>query len=219
VRLLLATEVTPLWRATEEWLSARGVPPPYWAFAWCGGVALAMHVLAAPERVARASVLDFACGSGVVGLAALQAGARCVRAVDVDPFAAAAVRLNAEANGVHLRVEVSDLLAPPFTTVEEEVILAGDVLYDRAFAEAVVPWLRHQADAGKWVLVGDPGRPTSIAASRDLPTVCLASYDVTTDVELEGVAQRRVEVRRVLAREPREPALAGGGPTATMRRA
>lgn len=155
IRLHLASEVHALWSKTEEELAEIGLPPPFWAFAWAGGQGLARYVLDHPESVSGRSVLDFASGSGLVAIAAAKAGARTVRAADIDPWAEHAIALNAALNEVTLAVELADLVG---TAVAEEVILAGDVFYDRAFAELLVPWFERLVDMGKTVLVGDPGR-------------------------------------------------------------
>jgi predicted nicotinamide N-methyase len=188
LRLHLATEVTPLWGATEAWLASRGVPPPFWAFAWAGGVGLARYVLDHPELVAGARVVDFACGGGVVAIAAAMAGAPRVEAVDVDPFAIAAVRVNAAANGVEVHAEARDPLGdePPAASV----LLAGDVFYDRAMTARVGPWLRAAAAAGTRVVVGDPGR-TYVPRSG---VRVLAEMDVVTTLDLEGTSTKRTRV-------------------------
>src|SRR6266851_9377973 len=109
IRLHLATEVTPIWQATEETLAQGAVPPPYWAFAWAGGQALARYLLDHPETVEGRAVLDFGAGSGLVAIAAAKAGALSVTAADVDPFAAAAIAANAALNGVAIEVVTTDL--------------------------------------------------------------------------------------------------------------
>ena len=156
LRLHLATEITPLWQATESTLDAIGLPPPYWAFAWVGGQAVARHILDHPELVRGRRVLDFAAGCGLIALAAARAGATAVTAVDIDPFALAAIRLNAAANGLAVTTSREDVLAGP--PVGVDVILAGDVCYERPMAEAVIAWLRRAAAAGCLVIIGDPGR-------------------------------------------------------------
>jgi predicted nicotinamide N-methyase len=155
IRLYLASEAHELWLKTEEELEAIGLPPPFWAFAWAGGQGLARYVLDHPETVARKRVLDFASGSGLVGIAASKAGAVKVMAADIDPWSQTAVRLNAAANSVLLDFDRADLVG---RNVDVDVVLAGDVFYDRAFAEALVPWFETLAAEGKDVLVGDPGR-------------------------------------------------------------
>jgi predicted nicotinamide N-methyase len=155
VRLYLASEVVPLWRKTEQELEAEGVSPPYWAFAWAGGQALARYVLDHPDVVRGRRVLDFGSGSGLVAIAAAKAGARSVLATDVDVFAAAACRLNAKANGVRLKVTAEDVIG---TRGDWQTILIGDMCYERPLAERLLDWLRARAAAGVTVLLGDPGR-------------------------------------------------------------
>src|SRR6201999_3598864 len=138
IKLHLATEIMPLWRKSEDELGAMGVPPPFWAFAWAGGQALARYVLDRPEVVAGKKVLDFAAGSGLVGIAAMKAGAASTLCADVDDFCASAVALNAEANKVKLAFTAENLLdqAPPAL----DVILASDISYERPLAEKVRAW-------------------------------------------------------------------------------
>ncbi|MBB3135288.1 putative nicotinamide N-methyase [Rhizobium pisi] len=155
ISLHLASEAHELWLKTEEELEAIGLPPPFWAFAWAGGQGLARYILDHPEMVRGARVLDFASGSGLVGIAAVMAGAREVTASDIDPWAETAIRLNAGANRVLLGFTGADLIGQ---TVDADIMLAGDVFYDRAFADALVPWFTRLAAEGKTVLVGDPGR-------------------------------------------------------------
>lgn len=182
LRLHLADEMTSIWELTEAELGAQGVDPPFWAFAWAGGQAVARHLLDTPAEVEDRTVLDLATGSGLVALAALLAGARHATAVDLDPVAAAAARLNAAANGLadRLTVTVGDLAAGAPPTVD--VVLAGDVCYDRDMTAAVLPWLRRARAAGTRVLLGDPGR--AYLPSHGLRRV--AEYDVPTTADLEG---------------------------------
>jgi predicted nicotinamide N-methyase len=161
LRLHLATDVTPLWHATERQLAEEGLEPPFWAFAWAGGQALARHLLDAPTLVRGKRVLDFASGSGLVAVAAARAGAASVVAVDRDPVSAAAVALNAALNGVYVEARCEDPCAhedAPAWVTDAEVVLAGDVCYDHAMAPAVMAWLRRRVAAGARVLLGDPGR-------------------------------------------------------------
>jgi predicted nicotinamide N-methyase len=186
--LHLADEITPIWRMTEEALAEIGLPPPFWAFAWAGGQALARYVLDNRGLVAGLKVLDFASGSGVVGIAAARAGAAEVLCADIDGFCAAAAALNAEANGVTLAVTDADLLdenPPPV-----DVILAGDICYEKPLAERVFAWLRAAHKAGTAVLIGDPGR--SYFSSTGLTK--LAEYEVPTTRELEDLAVKRTAV-------------------------
>jgi predicted nicotinamide N-methyase len=176
IRLHLADEVTPLWEATEATLTQIGLPPPYWAFAWPGGQALARHVLDHPELVRDRRVLDFAAGCGVGAIAAMRAGADACVATEIDRFALAALRLNAELNSV-----VLETLNTESPSGRWDVVLAGDVFYERPMAVAVEPFLRACARDGARVLVADPGRAY-------LPKTGLrevARYDVPTSLDLE----------------------------------
>lgn len=155
IRLHLASEVHDLWLKTEEDLQEIGLPPPFWAFAWAGGQGLARYVLDHPQTVEGLDVLDFASGSGLVAIAAVMAGAKSVTAADIDPWTQAAISLNAEANQVAIDFCGDNLIG---SMLAADVILAGDVFYDRDFSEALVPWFSKLAAEGKTVLVGDPGR-------------------------------------------------------------
>ena len=156
LRLHLADEVTPIWRLTEEALAEIGLPPPFWAFAWAGGQALARYLLDTPQEVAGRSVLDFAAGSGLVGIAALKAGASSVLCADIDPFCAAAVALNGEANGVSPAFTDRDLLEAPAPPAA--VICAGDIAYESPLAGRVRASLEAAPQAGARVQLGDPRR-------------------------------------------------------------
>ncbi len=185
LKLHLADEITPIWRLTEEALGELGVPPPFWAFAWAGGQALARYVLDNPSEVAGRRVLDFATGSGLVAIAAMRAGAASVLACDVDDFCATAVELNAAANGVSVSFTADDLLGQP--APEVEVILAGDIFYESPVAQRVERWLRAAHGRGIRVLIGDPGRSYFPKAG----LVQLAAYEVETTRELEDQAVKR----------------------------
>jgi predicted nicotinamide N-methyase len=156
IRLHLATEVTPIWQATEESLARFGTPPPFWAFAWAGGQALARYLLDHPETVAGREVLDICSGSGIVAIAAAMAGAARVVAAEIDPFATAAIALNAPLNGVSLSIETRDMLDR--TVLGWGVVLAGDVCYERDMASRAIGLLRRIAARGRLALLGDPGR-------------------------------------------------------------
>lgn len=155
LRLHLATEAHELWLKTEEELEEIGLPPPFWAFAWAGGQGLARYVLDHPDSVCGKRVLDFASGSGLVAIAAAKSGAISVLAADIDPWTETAIRLNAALNGVAVDFTGINLVGKP---VEADVLLAGDVFYDRAFADLLVPWFLELTEKGVSVLVGDPGR-------------------------------------------------------------
>ena len=193
IRLHLASELTPLWQATEATLAVQGLAPPYWAFAWVGGQALARYLLDEPEAVRGRRVLDFAAGSGVAGIAALKAGAAAVTASELEPLALAAIALNAAANGVAVTVCGEDLTAAPASGWD--VILAGDVCYERPMAERVAGWLEAAAEVGALVLLGDPGR----AYLPQHGLVALARYEVATTRELEDRESREVLIYRVAA--------------------
>ena len=186
--LHLADEVTPIWRMTEEELGAIGLPPPFWAFAWAGGQALARFVLDHPDEVAGRRVIDFAAGSGIVAVAAARAGAADVLAADIDRFAEAAVALNAEANGICVRFCGEDLLAQPPPAVD--VLLAADICYERPLAERVIDWLKGARATGARVLIGDPGRAYFPKSGLER----LAEYQVPTTRELEDAEVKRTGV-------------------------
>jgi predicted nicotinamide N-methyase len=181
--------VTPLGGLTAAALAEIGLPPPFWAFAWAGGQALARYVLDHPQVVAGKAVVDFASGSGIVALAAAKAGAARVLAADIDPFCGAAVALNAEANGVAVEFTDTDLLdAPPPTWAQ--VILAGDICYEKPLAERVMAWLGAARATGADVLIGDPGR--SYFPRQGLAK--LAEYQVPTTRELEDMEVKKTAV-------------------------
>jgi predicted nicotinamide N-methyase len=187
--LHLADEITPIWKLTEEALSEIGLPPPFWAFAWAGGQAVARYVLDNPDVVAGRRVVDFASGSGMVAIAAMKAGAARVLAADIDGFCEAAVALNAAANGVAVDFTDTDLLDAPAPDWAQ-VILAGDICYEKPLAERVIAWLTAAKAAGKTVLIGDPGRTYFPRSGLTL----LAEYQVATTRELEDMEVKRTRV-------------------------
>jgi len=192
IRLQMATEVTPIWQATEESLARFGTPPPFWAFAWAGGQALARYIIDHPETVAGRDVLDLASGSGMVAIAAAKAGARRVTAADIDPFAAAAIVMNAALNGVSVQVEPRDLLDRG--TAGWAAVTAGDVCYEAPMALRMIAMLRRIAARGRLALLGDPGRAY-------LPReglVELARYTVPVSRELEDREAKEAAVFEVL---------------------
>ena len=156
IRLHLATEVAPLWQATEERLAQSGLPPPFWAFPWPGGQALARYLLDNPEIVNGREVLDIGSGSGIVAIAAAKAGAHRVTAAEIDHFAAAAIGLNAQLNDVTIAVETRDLLDRG--AVGWGVALAGDICYEEPMSSRAMTLLRRIAGRGRVALLGDPGR-------------------------------------------------------------
>ncbi|WP_340115807.1 50S ribosomal protein L11 methyltransferase [Pelagibius sp. 7325] len=193
VKLYLATEVVPLWEATETELAEQGLPPPFWAFAWAGGQALARYLLDHPEVVRGKRVLDFAAGSGLQGIAAKLAGAASVEAVDIDAFACAACRLNAAANGADITVKEADVVG--VANAGWDVVLAGDVCYEGPAAARITAWLRSLVTDDCLVLMGDPGR--TYLPRQGLERVI--AYGVKTSREIEDSDLRNAVVWRVAA--------------------
>jgi len=189
IRLWLADEAVPIWKKTEEELGALGLPPPFWAFAWAGGQALARHVLDNPALVSGKLALDFASGSGLVAIAAAKAGAVEVEASDIDPFAIAAIAANAAGNGVQVLPRPGSLIG-----ADEgwDVVLAGDVAYERDLAEAATDWLIGLTRRGATVLIGDPRR-TYLPLDR---LECVIEYSVPVTRELEDSEIKRTGVFR-----------------------
>lgn len=187
VKLHLADDAVSLWELTEEQLGELGLPPPFWAFAWAGGQALARYALDQPDIVRGKSVLDVASGSGLVAIAAMQAGAASALAADIDRFAGDAAALNAALNGVALETTDADLIG---AHVDQDVILVGDLFYDRDLAPRVFAWLVALRDAGKQVLIGDPGR--TYLPKDQLHQI--AAYDVPVTRALEDTELKRAAV-------------------------
>ncbi|WP_055588175.1 class I SAM-dependent methyltransferase [Streptacidiphilus griseoplanus] len=193
LRLHQADEAIGLWELTERVQGGVRMNPPFWAFAWAGGQALARHVLDHPGTVAGRRVLDLATGSGLVAVAAAVAGAASVAASDIDPFSAAAVGLNAALNGVRVEARLGDLLDGDGG--DAEVVLAGDVFYERPMAERVLPFLRRARARGALVLVGDPGR--AYLPRQRFESVSVQQVPVVAD--LEDRAVKATTVWRLLA--------------------
>jgi predicted nicotinamide N-methyase len=196
IRLHLATEVTPLWEATEDSMKTANLPPPYWAFAWAGGQAVSRHVLDNPGLVAGKRVFDFASGSGVVAIACMLAGAASVTAAEIDPLAVQAIALNAAANGVAVEVASDDRIGGDLAGYD--ILLAGDVCYERPMADRVTGWFRRLAEAGMPVILGDPGR--AYLPGRGLEP--LARYAVPTTKEIEDREVRDTTVWRMVPGAP-----------------
>lgn len=191
ISLHVADEAMDLWLKTEEELGELGLEPPFWAFAWAGGQGLARYILDHPEMVKGKKVVDFACGSGLVGIAAMMAGAASCRCVDVDPFAIAAASLNAELNGVQLSLEKNDITGLPVP--EADVVFCGDVFYDQHMAAQVLPFIDRLLAGGLEVYVGDPGR-SYLPQDR---LIELASYQVNVVGQLEDNEIKSTRVFRV----------------------
>lgn len=204
IRLHLADTALELWQMTEDELESIGLPPPYWAFAWAGGQALARYILDHPETARGKTALDFASGSGLVAIACALAGAERVYATEIDDFAFEAIRLNADANGVADRITVvkRDLLAgdslagdgPPAESPRIDLLTAGDVCYEKPMADRVIGYLREQARTeGRQVLLGDPGRTYKPKSG----LTELAEYRVPVPRDLEDSDLRRTLVWQV----------------------
>lgn len=181
----------PLWEAAALADARPAVPPPYWAWAWAGGQALARHVLDHPDLVRSRRVADIGCGGGIVAIAAARAGAARVSAIDVEIFAIEASRLNAAGNGVSLELEEAD---PIGTDDGWEVVLVGDLWYEPGLATRMAPWLRGLVARGAMVLTGDPGRAHLPVDGLEE----LARYEVPTIEDLEDVTTKTVRVLRLL---------------------
>ena len=188
LRLHLADEITPIWKLTEEALAEIGLPPPFWAFAWAGGQALARYLLDHPQEVAEKRCIDLATGSGLVAIAAMKAGAARVIAYDVDAFCLPAVALNAAANGVEIEARIEDITGEP--PPEADVILAGDIFYEKPVADRVLAWLNVARERGTRILIGDPER-TYFPKTQ---LVRLAEYQVPTVSALEDQEIKRTSV-------------------------
>ncbi len=180
ISLYLITPDSPLWRATENEAARRGVPWPFWAFAWSGGQALARYILDNPDVVRGLRVLDFGTGSGLVAIAAVLSGAAEVLAADTDPTAAAAAALNAELNGVQLDITSRDLVGD--LSRDWDVVLAGDMVYDAGESERSTTWLVDLKARGARVIVGDPDRGFLDTDVVDR----LATYDAPADNDCDG---------------------------------
>ena len=191
IRLHLATEITPIWQASEVWLAQNNIEPPFWAFAWPGGQVMARHVLDHPELVAGRRVLDFAAGGGIAAIACAMAGASLVEAAEIDALAIASIGLNASLNGVSVVALAEDVVGTPSRW---DLILCGDVCYEAPMTRHILPWLRRCA-ATTEVRIADPGRaylPGDGLAE-------LARYDVATSLELEDRTLRPTGLFRLLA--------------------
>jgi len=190
IRLHLASEITPIWQAAEESLEQMNLPPPYWAFAWPGGQAVTRYILDHKATVASKRVLDFAAGAGLGAIGAALSGAANSIAAEIDTMAAVAIGLNAEQNGVSVSIENEDLVG---CRAQWDVVLAGDVCYERPMAMRVTGWLRDLARSGVTVLLGDPGRAYLPAEGM----VEIARYQVPTTLELEDRTMKETIVWRM----------------------
>ena len=189
IELYVATEITPIWQATEDWLRQVNIEPPFWAFAWPGGQALARHILDNPTLVAGKRVLDFAAGGGIAAIACALAGAALVEAAEIDPIAVAAISLNAVHNNVAVAAFDKDVVG---AACRWDLILCGDVCYEAPMTQHILPWLQAMsAQAEVWI--ADPGRaylPRNVLSE-------FADYQVATSLELEDRAERHVVLYRL----------------------
>jgi predicted nicotinamide N-methyase len=202
IALRLANEITPIWQATETWLAERNVAPPFWAFAWPGGQALARHILDHPTKVAGKRVLDFAAGGGIAAIACALAGASFVEAAEIDPLAGAAIALNAAENGVTIAARIGDVVG---SSCAWDVIICGDVCYEAMMTGHIMPWLVSLSrEAEVWI--ADPGRAYLPLAGLS----AFAQYSVPTTLELEDRNERSVRLFRLTEgnRDPAAPASA-----------
>lgn len=191
IALHLATEITPIWQATEDWLARANIAPPFWAFAWPGSIAIARHVLDNPATVAGKRVLDFAAGGGLAAIAALMAGAANAEAAEIDPLAIAAIDLNAALNDTSITAETADIVGQP---CRWDLIVCGDVCYEAPMTRHILPWLQAMARTAE-VWIADPGRAY-------LPRDGLspfAHFIVPTSRELEDSEARNVTLFRLAA--------------------
>jgi predicted nicotinamide N-methyase len=189
IELLLASEITPIWQASEAWLRESGTAPPFWAFAWPGSQAIARHILDHPATVAGRRVLDFAAGCGLAAIAAVRAGAATVEAAEIDPLAVAAIGLNAALNGVAIEAACGDIVGAP---CRWDLILCGDVCYEAPMTAHILPWLKAMAAAAE-VWIADPGRAYLPRAGLDP----FATLTVPTTLELEDRTERVVTLARL----------------------
>ena len=191
ISLHLADEITDIWKKTEDDLEKIGLPPPFWAFAWAGGQGLARYILDHPGLVRDKTILDFASGSGLVAIAAAKGGASRVEANEIDDFALAAIALNAEDNNASVMLRGGDLVG---SDDKWDVVLAGDIAYERDMTARVFAWLHQLARRGATVLIGDPGR--AFLPKQGLED--LAEYRVPTTREIEDTEIKRTKVFKLL---------------------
>lgn len=189
IQLWLATEITPIWQATEDWLTKNNTAPPFWAFAWPGSVAMARHILDNPGLAAGRRVLDFAAGCGLAAIACAKAGALAVDAAEIDPLAISATGLNATANGVTIHAPFGDVVG---SACRWDLILCGDVCYEAPMTGHIMPWLTQMAATAE-VWIADPGR-NYLPAEGLIP---FARFTVPTSRELEDRPERNVVLYRL----------------------
>ncbi|MDI2091252.1 class I SAM-dependent methyltransferase [Commensalibacter oyaizuii] len=183
IQLYQANEITPIWQATESWLTHQNIDPPFWAFAWPGGKALARYILDNPKFVRDKKILDFAAGCGIAAIAAAKCRAGYVEVADIDPLAQNACALNAKANHIILDKNSNDVVGQP---CEWDIVFCGDVCYEAPMTQHIWPWLKTCAQKGATVIIADPGR--SYLPKKELTPIC--TYDIPTTTELEDCTIR-----------------------------
>jgi predicted nicotinamide N-methyase len=191
IRLRLANEALAIWEKTEAQLEQEGLAPPFWAFAWCGGQALARFILDNPSLFNGKRCLDLACGSGLIAIAASKVGSKHVLAADIDLFAVESARLNALGNEVSIDVVKHDFLAGPIPEID--ILFIGDLFYEASLAQNVLVWAKSALKQGVMVFVGDPGR--SYFPQKEFVSIC--SYEVPVSLEIEDTAQKPTTVWRL----------------------
>ena len=191
IKLYLAEESLPIWQKTEEQLQQQNIPPPFWAFAWAGGQALARYLLDHPDVVTGKRVLDIGTGSGITAIAAKQAGARDVLAADIDPLSLVATQLNAELNDVEVAVTGENVLTSPPS--EHDVYIIADLFYERALADQAISFAKAAKARHATVFVGDPKR--SYFPVQEF-TQC-ETYKVEVTRELEDALIKKTSVWRM----------------------
>lgn len=190
IKLYQTEEVHDLWQKTEAELNATNLPPPFWAFAWAGGEGLAQYVLEHPETVKNKTVLDFASGSGLVAIAAKMAGAKTVLANDIDPFAVEAIALNAKLNSVTLNITNKNIVG---STGIWDIILAGDIFYEKPMTEKLMKWLKTLTHRGINVLAGDPGR-AYVPHNEVTEKAC---YQLTASKAIEDTEYKTIKIYEI----------------------
>lgn len=191
IKLHLASELTPLWHASEEFLQSHNMSPPFWAFAWPGSEALARYLTDHPELAAGKKLLDFAAGCGLAAIAAAKSGTAEVEAAEIDPLAWSAIMLNAQANDCRVNVLEGDVVGQP---CRWDVILCGDVCYEAPMTRHILPWLRECARSAT-VIIADPGRAYMPKEGH----LALERIAVPTTLELEDSTSRRVTLFQLQA--------------------
>lgn len=200
IPLHLITDSCTLWYAKEEDLKNLAIGDPYWGFCWPGGQALARFIMDHPSVVQGKRIIDFGAGCGVEGIAAIKSGAKFVLGVDIDPFSAEAIQLNAALNGFTIDTTTRNLIGHPIR--DFELLLAGDMFYDPIFSEVLLRWFESLADSGLTILFSDPGRGNVAGSIAE----AIASYRAPADVDLTGKFTQETRIYRISPPHPAHPA-------------